>query len=354
MRKKIIIVLSLLWYYLTVWLPNTASAASPAVVGNLSDTERRAANFITTHLTEEHGLIRSAIELTQPTDYALSESMGQILLFAAKHDENLLWEYYEPQLNKYFWQDGFYAWRVNLNTLESDTVSALVDDLRIAAAYMERDKKKPGAYRAQISAVSDGLLSHSTDSRGNIADFYAAGSGAADHVSLFYLDTSTMDALAAYDNAWEKISARSREILLRMPETEFGFYPKTFYFTDGKYEQGEDIGMVENLYTALFAAHVGRDTAAFTDFLRRELDRGKICNRYLPTGEPSFAHDSVAVYALAAKYFAQCGDQVNSARALDKMHGFFVGGGKWEGAFGYRLLGTVYAFDQLEAMLALK
>lgn len=352
MRKKIIIILSLLWYHLTAWLPS--AAASPAVTGNLSDTQRRAADFVTTHLTEEHGLIRSAIELAQPTNYALSESVGQILLFAAKHDENLLWDYYEPQLRKYFRQDGFYAWRVNLSDLKPDSVSALVDDLRIAAAYMERDKKQPGKYREQIAALSDGLLSHSIDSRGNIADFYAAGSGAADHVSLFYLDTSVMDKLAAYDKEWSKVSRRSREILLRMPENEFGFYPQTFYFANDKYVQGEDVSMVENLYTALFAAHIGRDTAAFAAFLRRELERGKICNRYLPTGQPSFAHDSVAVYALAAKYFAVCGDKINAELALSKMNGFYIGGGKWAGAFGYRLLGTVYAFDQLEAMLVSK
>jgi len=352
MRTKILLIFSLLWYNMTAWLPAPATA-SPLVGDNLAPVERTAAAFVADKLTDSHGVIVSAIELTKPTNFALSESMGQILLFAARNRENLLWDYYEPQVGKYFWQDGYYAWRINLADMEAERVSALVDDLRLAEAYMVQEENNPGKYMAQVKAISTGLLNLSTDENGNIGDFYAAGSGAADHVSLFYLRTATMDKLTAYDDRWQKVAARSKKILVEMPEKANGFYPKNFSFSVGEYNWGDDVSMVENIYTALFAAHIGRDTANFAAFLRRELERGKIYNRYNFNGEPSFAHDSVAVYALAARYFAKCGDKVSAETALDKMNKFFITGGKLNGAFGYRMLGTVYAFDQLEAMLTL-
>ena len=351
MGKKFLLFFSLLWYHLTNGVMGLA--ADVGHPENDVSAERRAVGFIGERLTEEHGLIRNAIEFDRPSDAALSESMGQVMLYAAKRDDTPLWNLYRGQTEKYFWKDGFYAWRIRLNEFTADEVSALVDDLRLAKAYIAREEKHGGECYEKIAEISRGLLEKSVDAEGNIGDFYDAKAGVADHVSLFYLDTNTMGRLAAWDERWRKVKGRAEEILRRMPENELGFFPKSYYFEGNRYRNEEEISMVENIYTAVFAEESGRNTKKFAAFLRRELQKGMIANRYFADGRPSFNHDSVAVYALAARYFGRLGDKENALAAYKKMTGFYIAGGKLAGGFGYNLLGTVYAFDQLEALITM-
>lgn len=351
LKKKLLIAISLAWYHLTSWLPT--AAAADIIDGQEKTIEQRVVSFTIDNLSAANNLIFSAVEFSRPSGYALSESMGQMLLYAALTENKMLWEMYRTPLEKYFWQNGYYAWRVDLSTMTADSTSALIDDLRIAKAYMRQEKNTPGEYSAKIATISAGLLQNSVDADNNISDFFAAGAGAADHVSLFYLDTEVMDALTSYDARWEKVKQRSVQILTKMPENSKGFFPPAYYFAPDDYPWGNDVSMVENLYTAMFAQQVGRSTKQFADFLRGELAKGKIFNRYYPEGRPSFPADSVAVYALAARYFCQIGDETNARMAYDKMMSFYLRRGKFAGGFGYFTLGTVYAFDQFESLLTL-
>lgn len=111
--------------------------------------------------------------------------------------------------------------------------------------------------------------------------------------------------------------------------------------------------MVEAIYTARNARNAGRDVSAFTNFLRGEITKGHIFIKYDRGGRPADTSESAAVYALACRLFMEERDNADALLCYRHMMDIRITGRKnpFQGGFGYSEGLTLYAFDQMEALL---
>lgn len=331
--------------------------ADEKLLADLPDRESKAVRFLQGSLQTPEGILFHLADLKSKASYSISESMGQAMEYAALEGDRALFDYYAQVTQTYFKAPaGYYYWKIDIESKRGETTSALVDDLRIARAYLAANDKFDGAYQHDLQAISDIMLKTDIDKDGNPCDFYDGVSQTpADTVSLFYLDVETMERLSKVNARWTKVAAVARRILQQMPENSHGFYSPTYSYATQKYVEAKSINMVENLYTAIDAFKVGKNTRLFKKFLQQQVRKGKICNHYNMDGSPADEDESAAVYALAARFLTLCQDKKAAAWCRDCTLAFQIGdGGAFAGGFGNQDTGMVYAFDQLEALLMLR
>lgn len=324
----------------------------------LTSQERNAVDFLQGVLQMPEGIIVYSANLKSPADYGMSESMGQVMEYAALLEDWSLFDYYATVTDKFFhMRGGYYTWKLLVEKHHGEKASALVDDLRITKAYLIADRRQPqNGYRNNLESMSKMILSKEVDADGFPCDFYdAKKKEQADFVSLFYLDTKTMESLIDIDHRWEKTYRKAQKLLIDMPENENGFYPHHYLIAKEEYQWSDTINMVENLYTAIDALEAGRSTAAFQAFLKNQIQQGKIFNHYDMAGGPADTDESTAVYALAARFLYFGGEMNDAEWCYNRMLRFQIEQHMpLAGGFGDGDSGLVYAFDQLEALLTIR
>lgn len=331
--------------------------ADEKLLADLPDEESKAVRFLQGPLQTPEGILFYLADLKSKASYSVSESMGQAMEYAALEGDRALFDYYAQVTQAYFKApSGYYYWKIDIESKRGETTSALVDDLRIARAYLAANERFGGVYQQELQAMSDIMLKTDIDKNGNPCDFYdGAANAPADTVSLFYLDVETMDRLCALDKRWAKTTAVAHRILRQMPENDYGFYSPTYSYAKQRYVETDSINMVENLYTAIDAFNAGKNTRLFEKFLQQQVRKGKIYNHYNMDGSPADEDESTAVYALAARFLTLCQDKKAAAWCRDRTLAFQIGDdGTFAGGFGDQDTGLVYAFDQLEALLMLR
>jgi hypothetical protein len=303
------------------------------------------------------GLIYYSVEDKSFAAYSVLESMGQAMEYAALIGDGKLFDYYAEITDKYFQHPtGYYYWKIDVATKKGEPSSALVDDLRLFKAYFIANEKKLGNYDEQLEKLSEVILQSDIDDSGYLCDYYDGGTNQkATEVSLFYLDVEILEKLSRYNNKWLIPYHNAKDILLRMPENKYGFYPKTFKTKTKKYVWDTSVNMVENLYTAIDAYHAGKNTRALLTFLKAQIKKGKIYNHYNLDGTPVNQDESTAVYALATRFLALNNENAAVAWCYRRTLEFQISDEKsFHGGFGEKETGLVYAFDQLEALLMLR
>lgn len=323
-----------------------------------SPAEIRAWSFLHYRMLDGNGVIRYLASPKTASADGVVESMGQAMEYLALVGDGELFARYAEVTDRYFKaKEGYYCWQVNLSNKSVSRSTALVDDLRLFKAYALAHGKKLGDYAAKLRSLAGDL--HRFDvSGGRVVSFYNAENGIRDSgVNLFYLDTETMEQMERYDGKWRGPAKSARELLLAAPANKFGFYPTRYEYDKKSYTFVGETNLVENLYTAIFLLRAGGNADALAAFLKKEIAKGRIYNLYnTQTGRPVLGQgESTAVYALAARFLDKAGDKASSARCRKAALATQIGvGSRFMGAFSMDESLSVYAFDQLEALLMLR
>lgn len=366
-NKKILLLLAFLALILIIqFIPvekvtnaelTTTKSNNLTCAKTLISEEKKGLQFLQTTMQSPDGLIYYLVECKSAGSYCVLESMGQAMEYAALIGDGKLFNNYEKITNIYFKnQAGYYCWKIDVATKKGETSSALVDDLRLIKAYFIANENKLGNYNASLENVSEIIFKADIDANGYLCDYYdGVAKQKANEVSLFYLDVETLGKLSNFNKKWLIPYHRAKDILLCMPENEYGFYPKTFQISTKHYIWKPSINMVENLYTAIDAYNAGKDTRLLLTFLTMQVYKGKVYNHYNLDGTPTNQDESTAVYALAARFLALNNENEAANWCYRRTLQFQMNDQKsFAGGFGENDTGLVYAFDQLEALLMLR
>jgi len=128
------------------------------------------------------------------------------------------------------------------------------------------------------------------------------------------------------------------------------------YSFDEEYQEKGGICLVYTLYTALSMAEAGIFDDELLNWLRNEMEKGKVYAWYNPYSQkPVSDMESTAVYALGSIFAGLSGDEVLSQKLLDRMLEFMVTdeNSQYYGGFGNSETGEFYSFDNLMALKAL-
>lgn len=326
--------------------------------GDFTPAELRAWPFLHYRMLDGAGAVRYLASPKRVSPNAVFESMGQAMEYLALLGDGPLFAHYAEATDRLFRaKDGYYCWQIALKTQKTRRTTALIDDIRLFRAYFIAHSKKLGDYSAKMRALAADIYRFDTLD-GKPVSFYNAESGERDAgVHLFYLDTAAMGQMAQYDGRWNETAREARKLLLAIPKNAFGFYPPKFDYINGAFEANPQTNMVENLYTALFLRRAGGDTKPFAAFLKKALAAGRLYNLYdTRTGRPVTEQgESIAVYSLAARFLAQCGERAAANTAYSKVLSAQIGANSpFMGGFSLNGDQSVFAFDQLEAMLMLR
>lgn len=368
MRKKVVILglIAVLIVTVQFMFLNTVTNAKltkmslksySAVNKEPSEEEAKAAQFLQLKMLNSQGIIPYLVTGGSPATYGVSESIGQAMEYAALLGDATLFAKYAAIADRYFKAPtGYFYWKIDIASHKGETSSALVDDLRIAKAYLFANEGNMGDYREQIAKLAQAIYEFDVDANGYPCDYYdGALQKKADEVSLFYLDVETMEKLSKVNPKWSVPHNKAIQILVNVPDNRYGFYPQTFKINAKEYVWPASVNMVENLYTAMDVQYAGKSAAALVQFLKGQIKKGKIYNHYNLDGTSAGEDESTAVYALATRFLAMNNERKAADWCYHRTLDFQINEQEaLEGGFGEPETGLVYAFDQLEALLMLR
>lgn len=350
-----------LWAIWCLVLPGAADAeARYTLTGRAELTPQEAAawSFLHHRMLDDSGLIHYLVSNRKKSPGSVMESSGQAMEYLAMTGDAVLFAWYAEIAERYFRdKEGYYYWEVAVKSKKGKRVTALVDDLRLFKAYRIAHEKGMGDYIGELRDLAESVYDYDVNEQGYAVSYNNRDDDDLDiGVNLYYLDVETMDQMAEYDVRWRETSQKGKRILLGMPKNEHGFYPAKYEIEANRYVVNPEINMIENLYTAFFAMHAGYDVKPFVDFLKARAAAGRIYNIYRLDGTPSDArNEATAVEALAARFLYANGEFAAAEVFYEKMlRSQIAPGSKSVGGFSKTDDETVYAFDQLEALLVMR
>jgi hypothetical protein len=365
LRNSITIGLALMMIILVTffcirWFDNDSKSKISASLlegsSNRGDQEIVALKMLAGPMLTDQGLVVAEIQKGKPANYYLLESMGLLLQYAVLCDKPDTVKQILTVIDKCFYtSEKFYAWRIKQADFTHEQATALVDDLRLIEGLSQAQTRGLGNYNRYFGRISDSIYRYETVD-GHFVDYYDARMKEPAHrLSLFYINISALEALAASDERWEKPNQSARLLLRKSPVNSEGFFPAWYDYQTQEYNYPQQINMVENLYSGINYALVGGNPQAFADFLNSELDQGAIFTRYYLDGTPASHDQSAAVYALAARFLDNIGQREDAALSRQIMLSFQINKyGILLGAFGDLNSRTVHSFDQLECLITLR
>ncbi len=236
-------------------------------------------------------------------------------------------------------------------------VNAAVDDLRLIGAMLAAaDAFERADYREQAIAYAKRLYDTNVKSNA-LMDFYDEQYGVTNpFTTLCYLDLSTMQRIALYDERWLPVAEGMRSVA--QEGYLGGAFPmfQTRYDWEKKRYESERINMVESLLTMYHLSLVNSCPKTSLDYLKKTVQNGKIYAVYNADGTPQSDVESTAVYALCALIGLSEEDSELYHAAISRMLPFQVTNEKSPvyGAFADAATLAAYSFDNLMALLALQ
>ncbi|MFZ5642077.1 MAG: hypothetical protein ACOY46_00645 [Bacillota bacterium] len=350
-------IITILLLYFSDKSDNKSNIANSLMGSSLSSREDMVLLMLGRVFTDSRGLIWDRIEQGIPKGNALLESMGQLMQYAALSGNEELFACSWHITKEYMRSPrGYFYWRVGTGKNERDDATALVDEMRIINSLS-------GAARIFNNSVYDSEARKMTQtvSRYNVEadhlhDAYEGKSETRDgRISLFFIDPNALREMARLEPAFGIVAQNTLKILQEAPADEHGFFPTWYQYQTGEYNYSPEVNMVEALYTARNAREAGRDISPFMFFLRNEISNNRIYNSYNRDGTPANDFESTAVYALACRLFLDEKDIDSAKKCYDRMVDYQITEqtNPFRGGFGDIDSLTFYAFDQLEALLAL-
>lgn len=314
--------------------------------------------FLTGHMMNEDGGLYTAYrdsDGAHPRGHdVLSESMGLLMEYAVSSNNRELfdrsWQYVSEQMQR----GGVFAWYVDADGQQADS-NALLDDLRIAGALCQADKKW-GGYAQAVTELAGQLRGKNTyrNQLSSFYDFNQLRSGSS--ISLAYGDFATLEALAEYDPAFAELGDRLKIIVAGgFISEEFPLYYGSYDYKAHKYST-DSLNTAEALLTVYHLCGTELLRPQTLVWLKNALQTDTLAARYDIHGKPvpGYQYDSTAVYAIAARIGQKCADgelyrlarqKMEKARVTDPDSLFL-------GAFCHRSDGgDLRSFDQLMPLL---
>lgn len=316
-------------------------------------------NFIEKHFTGEDGEIFTNVKTSG--NETLSESAGLLMSYSVLSGRKDLfgrtYSYLKSNLlvdNRYIkWKEG----------KEETTCNAAIDDLRIVRALLDAyDKWGIKEYYDAAGFIQEAIYSNQIV-EDNLCELYDwKYNKVRNSIPLSYLDLYTMDRLRNFNKSWTSVVDKGLITISngRMAGTPFFNkylnYDNGMYVPDEEFYKGKGICLTYTIYTVLHLAQMNENTSFFSEWLKKEMDKGKLYAWYNPhTLKPVQNIESTAVYALAAIYSKRIGEDELCSKLLDRMLKFMVTDKEspYYGGFGNDKTGEFYSFDNLTALWAL-
>lgn len=286
---------------------------------------------------------------------ALSESQGLLMQIAVKADDRQLfervWGYAKENMQS---DNSLFSWRIVEGT-KADS-SATIDDLRIVDALFSASQVwKTNAYDADITQISDALLSECIKGSLPITAYDFSTEAGTDEVQLSYLDLQLMQRLASKNEKWQKVYNKSKQLISKgIVSRALPLYRPKWDIGEHQFESSDKFNMIDSLLVEYHLVQIGSINEKHLDWLKTQLAQGQIYCDYNANGEAVSAGESTAVYAITMLIAKEAKNTDLYALARDRMLKFQVSDATSEiyGAFGDESDLQVYSFDNLMSLLA--
>ncbi|HHW48249.1 MAG TPA: glycoside hydrolase [Clostridiaceae bacterium] len=328
---------------------------------NYREKEALVFNFLKSNMLWDNGQILTNLKTDGSGENTLSESIGLLMEYCVLKSDKELFDKELRFLEEELLFDGRYVrWR----TGEDIWCNALIDDLRIIGALLDAyDRWRDSRYLNIACFIQEGIYKKQV--RGyDIYELYDFKLNMGkESIPLCYIDLYTINRLAFFNKSWRNICDKGISIIKNGKISnaspffyKYYAYKDRKYFPDEEYKEGRGVCLTYTLYTVLHMAETNENTGFFTQWLKKELEKGKLYAWYDPyTSEPVQQLESTAVYALAAIYSKTVGEEELCLKLIDRMLDFMVDdiNSPYYGGFGDEKTCEFYSFDNLTALYAL-
>ena len=319
-------------------------------------------DFICNSLVNTEGGILTNLQNYNGSKDSLSESAGLMMSYCILSNNRQQYDIQLGFLKKKLLADGrFVKWR---DGSTGAYCNAAIDDLRIIGALLDGyDMWGDKEYYNMAGNLQESIFKYQVKDR-SLHELYDWKSEKTKHTSpLCYLDLYTMGRMSEFNQEWLAVEEKSLSIVSEgRISSNSPFFYKYYDYENGCYSFDEEYGrqkgicLTYTLYTVLHLAEVNEDTGYFTEWLKNEMNNGKLYAWYDPfTQKPANTIESTAVYALAAVYAAKTGESELCEKLVEGMMKFKVSDIKSEyyGGFGNPKIKYFHSFDNLTALWAL-
>lgn len=319
-------------------------------------------DFIEKRMMSKEGQIYTNIRLRDKSEETLSESIGLLMNYCVLRHRKDLFDKELDFLNSELITDRKkIRWKASKDDV---SCNAAIDDLRILRALLDAyDTWADRKYFNLAGFIQDSIYKDQVEN-GALYEFYDWKSKLCKkNIPLCYLDLYTLDRVSEFNKGWLQVIDSGAKIIIagRISEGKPFYYKyynygkKSFQF-DEEYSKNKGICLTYTLYTVLHLAEINIGTEPFINWLKSEVENGKLYAWYNPESmEPVNDMESTAVYALAAVYAKKIGDIRLYHRLIDLMLAFRITDENSPnyGGFGNEQTGEFHSFDNLTALWAL-
>lgn len=338
-------------------------ASTPVTPKTLVEDEKACYEFVQSHMLVEGGMLTNfhkkppSVELATGNE-VLSESQGLLLGYTAAIADRAAFDEVYAFTKEKLDNGKVFAYRYNPAASETNeyTVNAAVDDLRIIKAlYRAGEVFSDKSLVREAKNYADRFYESNVE-QDQLYDFYDTELFMKNNfITLCYLDLDALGLLAQTDKRYGAVYEKSIDILKGgYLGGSFPLFMTRYNYATGKYEAENGINMIEAVLTALNLAYAENCPVSTVDYLKKELDKGRIYARYKLDGTPLDTFESTAVYALCALLAQELGDEQMYEKSITLMKRFMVRkkDSPLYGAFGDE--NNVFSFDNLMALTAFR
>ena len=326
---------------------------------NIRNKEKICYEFLLTRMTCKKGAVKRKLSFERADrikgNSVLSESVGLLLFYILETNDRQQFEkQYEVVKNVFLASSGLLCWKIKLPSQRKEKCNASLDDIRIASALvLGYEKWGEQKYLDLALMLSENMLKKNVK-----GDFFVEAycwnepESVSDRVDLSYLDLYAMKLLLKYDNRWNKVLDKSKELLAGGIMSSGMFWDK-YIIKYKEYSAGEK-NLINNIICAIHLAQLGLPSGSVYEFLKKEWESNrKIWGSYEPeTRKPSVGYESIAIYALTLR-LALLKDDIEFAREVyEKILSWQITdeSSYFYGAFADN---EAHSFDNLQVLLAL-
>lgn len=312
-------------------------------------------NFVKNHLYEANGLLKT--DLLKQKNVYLSESIGLWMIYLVeKHDQQEFDKQLEV-LKTHFMKDStLIPWRIVGD--EQASTNALIDDLRIMDALFKAGERWDSAnYTDLAKKMANEVNQYNTLNEVFINHVDIPNKYKGNYLTLSYLIPTTLEYMLENEIITNSQYEKNKKILINAPLSDTGFFPKTYYVLEDRYEYDEDVNLIDQYYVGYHRALWGGDVSSlikFTEEALLEYD-GKLYGRFSnKTKLPTVDYEGTSVYALAILMCIEVEEYDLAVKLYDRMNDFLITDEKNQYYGGYIDLPTLdtHTFDNLLPLIA--
>lgn len=324
----------------------------------LSAARTALVHFLTTRMVQPDGVYTNYLDDGQAdSDTAtgheyLSESTGLWLQHLAVTKQKAAFAQFYRRSKAALWQGQQFTYRYDPARGYQYPVNAGVDDLRIVNAVGRFAKQAAsGSWQRTYTKLAQTVAAN-TVPQGRVVDYVDAHTHErARQTTMCYVDLATLAPLVTakqYARALALVQASRLTGALPLFATRYDFSSHAYTGTDS-------INIVESLLTAVHLAAVKQVPAKTVAWVKQQVQRGTLYNRWGANGTPQTTDQSAGGYALAAQLGLLTGDRAMARTALQHALNFQITAADTplHGALGDLGTRQVYSFDNLETLVAL-